>query len=713
MTENRPVIKLDSKDENKKIQVYVRFRNKLKKEEKEKMGGWIFPKENNVMMKKDKKMNYYFDRILKPETTQSEFYNEIGPQILDELIKGYNCTIMAYGQTGCLDPETEVIMFDGQIKKVKNIVIGDELMGDDGKPRKVLKLFSGMDDMYKIIHPFGSYVVNQSHVLTLEDKKTREIKDIHLKEYLKMDKNQRDNLQTVYFSEETARNTEFGYFGNFEERLSLLKSIFETIDVEHDKEYWMSDFFFSENNMDADSFLFLCRSLGLYCLKTIIQKRQKNDGIFKLMDQVRVYLSEMLVDEKKTPKKKMKKFSSFPTKVKYLKRGQYNGFLLDGNHRFLMADFVVTHNSGKTFTMIGNDEESDEQIGIVPRILSELFERTKNRECWIESSYFQIYNENIIDLLSNDQKSLKVMMTNIKECTIKRPTTYHEIMQDIKSSEKRRITAKTNMNEHSSRSHSVFMIKLIQCIENGVLLKSKLFLVDLAGSEKVSKSGVKGKELKQAGYINKSLSTLSNVINALTTKPRPKHIPYRDSKLTRLLSDSLGGNSKTIMILNCSPIESSIPETKSTLDFGVRAKMVENKAEINKTVTLEELQKEYDELKEKYNILLLNSSNGGHLSSGVLLSDNIETPKSQRPIGQIVSPKKYEVDEKDLDQINDSFRKIFCSTPTSIFSEKQSDTDLDLEDLSDLEDFEDDNNHHHHLKKTYNINLDDFVCDDF
>jgi kinesin family protein 5 len=153
-----------------------------------------------------------------------------------------------------------------------------------------------------------------------------------------------------------------------------------------------------------------------------------------------------------------------------------------------------------------------------------------------------------------------------------------------------RATAATGMNEGSSRSHSIFTITVSQRhIINNSMKSGKLVLIDLAGSEMVRKTNSSGQQLEEAKMINKSLSALGQVINALTDE-KATHIPYRDSKLTRVLQDSLGGNSKTVLIIAVSPSSYNGPETVSTLRFGTRAKSIENKVSVNQTRSIEELE---------------------------------------------------------------------------------------------------------------------------
>lgn len=175
-----------------------------------------------------------------------------------------------------------------------------------------------------------------------------------------------------------------------------------------------------------------------------------------------------------------------------------------------------------------------------------------------------------------------------------------DMLRVMATGNKNRTTGFTNMNDHSSRSHAIFQISIEMCnTETNVVRIGKLNLIDLAGSERQSKTGAVAERLKEASKINKALSSLGNVISALAE--HSPHIPYRDSKLTRLLQDSLGGNSKTIMIANVGPASSNYEETLTTLRYAHRAKAINNKPVKNedpKITKLREYQQEIARLKK-------------------------------------------------------------------------------------------------------------------
>ncbi|XP_074416687.1 kinesin-like protein KIF17 [Larus michahellis] len=267
--------------------------------------------------------------------------------------------------------------------------------------------------------------------------------------------------------------------------------------------------------------------------------------------------------------------------------------------------------SGKSFTMQGIVDPST-QKGIIPRAFEHIFESVQcaeNAKFLVRASYLEIYNEDIRDLLGADTKQKLELKEHPEKGVYVKGLSLHTV-QSVVQCERimetgwgNRAVGYTLMNKDSSRSHSIFTVnmEIYTVDERGQdhLRAAKLNLVDLAGSERQSKTGATGDRLKEATKINLSLSALGNVISALVDG-RCKHIPYRDSKLTRLLQDSLGGNTKTLMVACLSPADNNYDESLSTLRYANRAKNIKNKPCINedpKDALLREYQEEIKKLK--------------------------------------------------------------------------------------------------------------------
>ncbi|KAG8936615.1 kinesin motor protein cin8 [Tulasnella sp. 418] len=303
--------------------------------------------------------------------------------------------------------------------------------------------------------------------------------------------------------------------------------------------------------------------------------------------------------------------------------------------------------TGKTYTMQGDLTPSvtggpGANAGMIPRVLSKLYQHLESSvaDYSVKISYIELYNEELRDLLAPDlpapngstqpmgmgqgqkDNGLKifdeagagkrgVMIQGLEDTPVKDAKDAINLLR--KGSLKRQVAA-TKFNDHSSRSHSVFTITVYTketCAKGDDTLRvGKLNLVDLAGSENIGRSGAENKRAREAGMINQSLLTLGRVINALVDKSA--HIPYRESKLTRLLQDSLGGRTKTCLIATVSPARSNMEETLSTLDYAIRAKTIQNRPEINQRMTRNALIKEYvaDIERLKSDLLAAREKNG-------------------------------------------------------------------------------------------------------
>ena len=277
--------------------------------------------------------------------------------------------------------------------------------------------------------------------------------------------------------------------------------------------------------------------------------------------------------------------------------------------------------SGKTYTMEGIPTD-DILMGIIPRMMQLIFDKissgSQDIEFSVKCQYYQIYNEKIQDLLDTRKTDLAIREDKnkgiwVEDCTEEYVESEQEMFNFFQNGAANRAVASTKMNALSSRSHSLFAVIIYQ---RNIITESsktgKIYFVDLAGSEKMAKAGIEGNaQLKEAQNINKSIMTLGMVINALTKGA--KHVPYRDSKLTRVLQESLGGNSLTNLIINCSPSMINQTESLSTLRFGQRAKLIKNKVVANTQQSVKELMMKLKQAEEKIKALeeIIGAGNGG------------------------------------------------------------------------------------------------------
>ncbi|XP_025907431.1 kinesin-like protein KIF11 [Nothoprocta perdicaria] len=362
--------------------------------------------------------------------------------------------------------------------------------------------------------------------------------------------------------------------------------------------------------------------------------------------------------------------------------------------------------TGKTFTMEGerspNEEytwEEDPLAGIIPRTLHQIFEKlTENgTEFSVKVSLLEIYNEELFDLLNpspdvgerlqmfDDPRNKRgVIIKGLEEITVHNK---NEVYQILERGAAKRTTAATYMNAYSSRSHSVFSITIHMketTIDGEELVKiGKLNLVDLAGSENIGRSGAVDKRAREAGNINQSLLTLGRVITALVE--RAPHIPYRESKLTRILQDSLGGRTKTSIIATVSPASINLEETLSTLEYAHRAKNILNKPEVNQKLTKKALIKEYTEEIErlKRDLAAAREKNGVYISLENYEALNGKLTVQEEQIAEYID--KISVMEEEVKRITELFtinknELEQCKTDLQIKEKELEETQKDLQE---------------------------------
>ncbi|XP_050291706.1 kinesin-like protein KIN-5D [Quercus robur] len=366
--------------------------------------------------------------------------------------------------------------------------------------------------------------------------------------------------------------------------------------------------------------------------------------------------------------------------------------------------------TGKTYTMEGGARKKNGEFpndaGVIPRAVKQIFDilEAQNAEYSMKVTFLELYNEEITDLLAPeetskyiDDKSKKpialmedgkggVFVRGLEEEIV---CTANEIYKILEKGSAKRRTAETLLNKQSSRSHSIFSITIHikECTPEGeeMIKCGKLNLVDLAGSENISRSGAREGRAREAGEINKSLLTLGRVINALVE--HSGHVPYRDSKLTRLLRDSLGGKTKTCVIATISPSIHCLEETLSTLDYAHRAKNIKNKPEINqkmmKSALIKDLYSEIDRLKQE--VYAAREKNGIYIPRDRYLNEEAEKKAMAEKI------ERMELDSDSKDKHLMELQELYSSQQllTEELSDKLEKTEKKLEEtehsLFDLE----------------------------
>ncbi|OMO97123.1 hypothetical protein COLO4_14868 [Corchorus olitorius] len=351
--------------------------------------------------------------------------------------------------------------------------------------------------------------------------------------------------------------------------------------------------------------------------------------------------------------------------------------------------------TGKTYTMEGGmmrnkGGDLPAEAGVIPRAVRQIFDtlEAQSADYSMKVTFLELYNEEITDLLAPEdnsrfgedkQKKPISLMEDGKGCVVVRGLeeeavySANEIYTLLERGAAKRRTADTLLNKRSSRSHSVFSITVYikeTTVGDEDLIKcGKLNLVDLAGSENISRSGAREGRAREAGEINKSLLTLGRVINALVE--HSAHIPYRDSKLTRILRDSLGGKTKTCIIATISPSAHSLEETLSTLDYAYRAKNIKNKPEANqkmsKTVLLKDLYLEIEKMKE--DVRAARDKNGVYIPHERFSQEEAEKKARMEKIEQLEND--LNLSEKQVDK----YRELYLTE-----QEQRLDIESDLKD---------------------------------
>ncbi|XP_054817526.1 kinesin-like protein KIN-5B [Prosopis cineraria] len=336
--------------------------------------------------------------------------------------------------------------------------------------------------------------------------------------------------------------------------------------------------------------------------------------------------------------------------------------------------------TGKTYTMEGGMRNKGGDLpveaGVIPRAVRQIFDmlESQNADYTMKVTFLELYNEEITDLLAPEDNSRSVeekqkkpptLMEDGKGCVVVRgleeESVYgvNEIYALLERGASKRRTAETLLNKRSSRSHSVLTITIYvkEAVVGGEeLIKcGKLNLVDLAGSENILRSGAREGRAREAGEINKSLLTLGRVINALVE--HSAHVPYRDSKLTRILRDSLGGKTKTCIIATISPSAYCMEETLSTLDYASRAKNIKNKPEANqkfsKAVLLKDLYMEIERMKE--DVRAAREKNGVYVPHERFAREEAEKKARNEKIEQLESD--LSLSEKEVDKFRELYQK--------------------------------------------------------
>ena len=596
-----------------------------------------------------KRKDFAFDYVFNPDTTNDKVFNKVGEQVISNAFAGYNTCVFAYGQSGCFAAGTPIMMFNGHYKPVENIKVGDQIMGDNNTPRNVLKLYSGYEPLYTImpdVPGFDSYTVNYSH--TLVCKINNQVKEIPLSKYLYHNFTYPVITHVPQFK---ANDTALIFTPHQEPNLATLASVL-TRPIAERLAYFLNLF---PSPVTCESYTNLISP----DINTLIIQLGHSLGYATYMTNSFIHLGDTLSEF--TPIIKYRGVDRYygfklDNNGRFIGAG-YNVLRNSGKtHTMLGEDWPLSQPISQPISQSISEMQN---TGLIPRICQALFDRqaTNNgldvRQATIkyklQISYLEIYSEEVKDLLTVKSDKLNVRLDPktgpfVESLTKADVSNFTGLMQLIINGNTRRTVAATMLNDSSSRSHAIVTIYFTQLINEPNAGKirevmSKINLVDLAGSERVGESGVTGINFKEATLINKSLSTLGRVISTLSDKfksrlpvisqaygyqfntfntnaansgpqsiPSDTPVPFRDSKLTFILKESLAGNSKTYLIATITGEVQYLSETLSTLRFASNAKQIINKVKVNEDPDDSKILTYNDELKQIKRSILTNKS---------------------------------------------------------------------------------------------------------
>lgn len=557
--------------------------------------------DNTVTLKStdiSKKFDLFkFTKVFDQESNQNDIFETIGEQVVRDVYNGYNSCIFAYGQTGCFGRNTRITMYDNKQVFVQDIKIGDIILGDDNSPRKVLQLYRGYQQLYKIsvnefydfpmyVHDeifYENFIVNEDHILLFVDKSDiittkcsssinddspvlhtynkYQMLELTVAEYIYHQ--QKDNLYcaTTYVSyrynksydipyhvDDSILSKAIPYTGDSIYKLELDPYLFGLTVREFFKHSFYlipSKYKYNTYNVRYNLLCGLIGSTTLPCKFDLPYSSYMNKQIVTI-------IRSLGYNVVRRANKYNLLSSYFKPNVVFNKYGAYYGFNIDGNNRFIGEGFNVLRNSGKSYTMMGESNN----IGLIPRICNELLEKDITKcelpidrnetetQFKLYMSYYEIYLEKIRDLLSDNNKNLLVRedpingpyVENLSSHELNNSDDMHRL---IEQGNIKRATATTAMNNQSSRSHAIICLDFKQIItklnELPMNIFSKLYLVDLAGNENIKNSQVTGINLAESKNINLSLLTLGIVIDRLSKQ--------RNSSTLRRVPSNVSNNS--------------------------------------------------------------------------------------------------------------------------------------------------------------------------